>query len=253
MFGIFRKKKSVEKLNRNLNFAFSKLDNDISNMQAWVNHLKERNENIEYSHSSHVDLTRRDLDSLSKWMRYLYNHSMQLHNRFRDMSSYIKNLEKNHNALQERLAEVEKRVEGHERTLEDNRKGHGGPDSNNFQGQVRDKSGTSRGQVEDMSSKSEDIDEEGDNAPDLSPKKAFKVNRSALTGSQLEFLNLLYHADRPLSYEEISNMLGKKSKSVRNLIYGLRSKGLEIKNKYVGLRKKGFYIDKKEKLKLTGR
>ena len=63
----------------------------------------------------------------------------------------------------------------------------------------------------------------------------------------------MYHADRPFSYEEMAKMLGKKKKSIRNLIYELREKNINVKSKPTGVRKKGFYLDKEEKIKVSGR
>ncbi len=48
-------------------------------------------------------------------------------------------------------------------------------------------------------------------------------------------------------------MLGKKKKSIRNLIYELREKKINVRSKPVGIRKKGFFLDREEKIRVSGR
>jgi biotin operon repressor len=82
---------------------------------------------------------------------------------------------------------------------------------------------------------------------------SFIETKSSLSGSQLELLNVLYEADRPLSYGDLSKILNKKSKSIRNLIYELREAGLEVKSRFIGLRTKGFFLTKETKILVSGR
>jgi biotin operon repressor len=79
------------------------------------------------------------------------------------------------------------------------------------------------------------------------------VSKSSLSGSQLELLNVLYDSDRPLSYSDLSKILNKKSKSIRNQIYELRDSGIEVKSRFIGLRTKGFYLTKETKIMISGR
>lgn len=224
MFGIFKK---IEKLNKKIGQSFQKVDTDIKHLQDWVHHLRSRNEYLENSHSSHMEMTRKDMNTLSKWLHYLYTHNVELHKRINEVSSYLMEADKRNRDLSERISELEDK----------------------FQGQVRTSQGTSQGQVEDMSSEEKGQQEEINNTT----KKDLVEGKSYFTGSQLEFMKVLYDADRPLSYSELAHILGKKDKSVRNLIYELREKGIKIKSRFVGLRKKGFYLPKEEKIKITGR
>lgn len=83
--------------------------------------------------------------------------------------------------------------------------------------------------------------------------KIHNIDRSSMTESQLELLNLLYHSDKPLSYLDIAGIVGKKEKSVRNLVYEIREKGINVLSKSIGARTKGFYLNKEEKIKVSGR
>ncbi len=109
-------------------------------------------------------------------------------------------------------------------------------------------SGTSQGQIKDMS---RDVSE----TPKLieKPQSDIKLAAQNLRGAELEVLQLLYHIDRPLGYEEIASRLSKSEKSIRNIVYELRKFGIDIKSKPIGAREKGFYLDKALKMELSGR
>lgn len=111
------------------------------------------------------------------------------------------------------------------------------------QGQVGTPQGTSKGQVKDMSP-----------APKaIAHQESVTFDKTQLRGAELELLQLLYHSDRPLSYEEIAKRLGKSEKSIRNLIYEIRHKNVEIKARPVGIREKGFYLTEQTKIAISGR
>lgn len=111
-------------------------------------------------------------------------------------------------------------------------------------GQVRTSQRTFKGQVKDMS------------LVKKRAKKAEKIeifDKSMLAGSHLELLSLLYHSERALSYEEMSKRLNKTTKSIKNLIYEIRKRGMEISDRPIGLRQKGFYLTKEAKITVSGR
>lgn len=249
-FGIFgpsrpKKHPEVVRLNQNLSFAFSKLDTDIGNMQQWLQHLHNKGHVLESSHGSHVDVTRRDLDNLSRWVQHLYKHNVELQKYMKDLTTHLVALEKQDTAHTERMKSVEGQLE-------------------DLKGHVRTQKRTLKGQEEDTSSVKR-------TSPSLLPTNNLSTSvplakevevkadhiiaksKSSLNGSQVELLNVFYEADRPLSYNDLAKILGKKNKSVRNLIYEIREKGIDIKSRFVGLRKKGFYLTNEQKIKLTGR
>ena len=79
------------------------------------------------------------------------------------------------------------------------------------------------------------------------------IGKHEFTGSEMELINIFYRADRPLSYQDLSKLLGKKDKSIRNLIYELRAKKVLVKSKPIGIRTKGFFLEKEEKIRVSGR
>jgi len=225
-WGLFRKeKKELTKLNNNVSYAFSRVSGDIMRVQQWISHLHERNSSLEKQHASHVELTRRDIDNLSRWVHYLRNHNLELQKYLKELTGHLISMQERDNKLSERLSSLENEIQGHLRTQK----------------------GTTTGQVKDKS-----LDTKTSISGRNETKEVF-VNKPSLNGAQLELLNVFYESDRPLSYNELAKILGKKNKSVRNLIYEIREKGLDIKSKFVGLRKKGFYLSKEEKIQLTGR
>jgi len=202
--------------------AFSKVDGDIKNLQLWVSHLNEKSEDIKSSHHEHINLTRRDVGNINKWINYLHAHNTELHKFVKETTNFLLNMQKKHSEISERVEKLE-------------------------QGQLRTLERTTKGQVKDKSLDFKDISKQ------KKIEKTQVVDRDSLAGSQIEILNILYHADRPLSYEEIAKLVGKKKKSVRNTIYELRASGVKVNAKPVGIRKKGFYLGKEEKIKISGR
>ena len=112
------------------------------------------------------------------------------------------------------------------------------------EGQVRTPQRTFKGHLKDMSPVKK--------IAKKSTETSF-IDKSSLPGSQIELINFLYNSERPVGYEEISRRLSKSTKSIRNLIYELRKKGIEIKDKPIAVREKGFYLERTEKIKISGR
>lgn len=233
LFSKPKKSKDVMKLKSHLNFAFSKLDGDITHIQKWVSYLHEKNESLEHSHSSHVDVTRRDITSITRWIHYLNRHNIELQTYLKDLTGHLISLQNKDTELLERIHRLESALEKHKNNLS--------------LGQQRIQEGTTKGQIKDKSLSV--------SSPSLikDTRKKVSINKASLTGSQIELLQVLYDSDRPLGYSDLARILNKKSKSVRNLIYELRDKGIEVDSRFIGLRKKGFYLTSDNKIKVSGR
>ncbi len=226
-------KKPVENPIKELNISMSKVDRDIYLIQQWINHLHEKSENIKNSHYEHLELTKRDINNINKWLQYLHTHNLEMHKFVKETSNSIIKLRNNQIELLKRLEKIE-------------------------QGQLRTLERTIKGQVKDISPIIEDMSQSSIIVEKNKNEKEYEnfggnVNKSEFNGSQIELLNMLYHANRPLSYDEVAKILGKKEKSIRNLIYELREKGIKIRSKPLGIRKKGFFLEKDEKIKISGR
>lgn len=218
----YLKKKVVVDIKNKLKNSFSKVDNDIKALHKWVLHLNEKSEHIRNSHFQHIEITKKDISEINRWLHYLHAHNTELHKFVKKATDTINDLQLNHTNLLNRLEKLEK-------------------------GQLGTPERTIRGQLEDMSLKTKDISKH------KKIKKIDVIDKSSLTGSQIEILNILYQEDKPLSYADLAKFVGKKKKSIRNLIYEIREKGIGINSKAIGIRKKGFYISKEEKIKVSGR
>ena len=215
----YLKKRMLGDMPKRLELAFYKVQSDINNLQGWVLHLNDKSESLKGSHDDHVNLTRKDITNINKWLQYLHTHNSELHKYIRETTEKI--IE-----IYQKNAEMDKRLEKIE-------KGQVGTPQRTFEGHLKDKSPDEKTVKNEL--------------------KETVIDKETFTGSQIELLDLVYHSDRPLSYGEIARLVGKKKKSIRNLIYELREKGIKIKDKPVGIRKKGFYLDAQEKIKVSGR
>jgi biotin operon repressor len=287
MFNLFRKKKDPEilKIHSNLDNSFSRLGNDIDYIQRWLKHLHEKHEIFDQNHQLHIDMTKKDLDSLTKWVYYLNKHNIESKTYIKHLFNYIGELQKKDIELINYVKNLEssfeerfKDIQGHHGTLERTTKGQLKDMSFSLKSELNDRLSSFekefksyqddlsfyKNQLNEIKEKHQNLivktKEKEIKKEDLSQNSSIKshVNsfvetKSSLSGSQLELLNVLYESDRPLSYSDLSKILNKKSKSIRNLIYELREAGVDIKSRFIGIRTKGFFLTKETKILVSGR
>ncbi len=225
MFNIFNRKKGSSAVYE-LNKSISKIDRDIYMIQQWISHLHDKSEGIKSSHLEHIELTRRDINNINKWLQYLHAHNSEMHGALKHIIGSMIELKKNFEGMTMKIEKIE-------------------------QGQARILERTLEGHVADKSLEKKDMEIAEKHV--IIAQKEQIVPKHEFSGSQLELLNVLYHADRPLSYEDLSRLLGKKEKSIRNLIYELRGKKVDVLSRPIGIRIKGFYLVKEEKIRVSGR
>jgi len=242
MFDFLRKKvvdNRFNKLDNSLTFTFSNIKNDIDSIKKWVIHLNKKSAEID-TYKEHLTLTKEDVKNLNLWITYLEGRHNNLH-------SYVLDLHKNDKELFERVQKLEEIKEKHEKIIL-NASELVKNSSFAGQGQLGTLQGTSKGQVEDKS-----LEKTPQETKVKTPKKLSILDKEAFTGAEMEILDILYSSDRPISYDKISKIVGKKEKSIRNLIYEIRRKGIDILTKPIGIRQKGFYLPQEEKIKVSGR
>lgn len=281
MIRFFRKKKDPEivKIHSNLTHSFSRMGNDIDYIQNWLRHLHDKNHYLEQKHHSHLELTKKDVENLSNWVHYLNKHTTELRSYFSELITHIKHLQKKDDDLLNRVVQLENNLNSNVSSL----KGHLGTLERTTQGQIKDMSlvfkDTLNNHISNIKkdfddhktefqnhqkkfaeiqhSSKQEIEKKVEELPVVEKKVEPNISlvkvKNSLSGSQIELLNVLYDADRPLSYGDLSKILNKKSKSVRNLIYELRDAGIDVKSRFVGLRKKGFYLTNETKILVSGR
>ncbi len=228
MFNFLKRKlvgDKFNKLNSNLSLTFSNIKEDMDSLKGWITHLNRKSKDID-EYKEHLTLTKKDVKNLNLWINYLEG-------RHNDLHSYILDLHKNDKELFERLKRVEEFKENQEKLS---------------QGQL----GTLQGTTGDIT-RDKSIEKVPQETKVKTPKKLSVLDKEKFTGAELEVLNVLYHSDRPVSYESIAKIVGKKEKSIRNLIYEVRRKGIDVLTKPIGIRQKGFYLEQEEKIKVSGR
>ncbi|MBI4148866.1 hypothetical protein HY491_00305 [Candidatus Woesearchaeota archaeon] len=204
--------------------TFHSLKDDISLLKAWISHLHTRNRHLERSHEA-LTLTKEEVKNLTAWAHSMEQRHAELGGYLRNTHEYLLSLHQRHQELADRLSSVE----------------------HTQKGQVGTTDGTSTGQVKDKSLAKIPA------AKPLIDAQQGAIRMDTLSGAQIEVLNLLYNYDKPLGYDAIAKYLGKKEKSIRNLIYELREQGITIRAKPIGVRKKGFFVDAEEKIRVSGR
>lgn len=203
-----------------LTLTFHKVREDIRLLKEWILHLNSKHEDLD-NYKEGLTLTNDEVKNLGLWVGYLERRYNDLSEHTKSVHNYILDLHKNDKEIFDRLKSLE-----------------------NVQGQVGTIEGTNKGQIGDKSSFEENKGE---------VQKSVIIDKDRLSGAQIEVLNILYNYDKPLGYDRIAKILGKKEKSIRNLIYELRIKGINIKSRPVGVRQKGFYLEHEDKIRVSGR
>lgn len=200
-------------------------------MQEWAKHLWDSLDELRKEISSHKDdmkRLRQEVDGQRQAQEALGDYAHQTH-------TFLTRLHERVTALESRppATTPPEDTEGQQRTQKDTKRGHV-PETEDIR---EDTKGQQRTQPEQT---------QGQRAePRIVPK--------VLNQAQEELLAVFYRNTEPHDYRELARQLNKKEKTVRNLIYELREKGIGIYSCHIGNRKKGFYISEEEKLKISGR
>ncbi|MFO7711096.1 MAG: hypothetical protein R6V53_05015 [Candidatus Woesearchaeota archaeon] len=214
--------------------ACNNLTQDLDILRQWVLHISSRSENMHSHHSSRIDITRREVQNLYSGIEHMYQDVQKLKKALEETGKYILETHKSHKDIYERIATLERTIEGQQRTSQGQQRTQQEPQERTYQGQKRT------------------IQREENTLPITQPRIQIK-DRNALNPSQEELMEVLYKATEPLDYKRIAAALGKKEKSVRNMIYEMREKGVDIRDRSIGFRKKGFYLTEEKKIELSGR
>jgi hypothetical protein len=209
----YLRKRLLEGHEKRLDASFSLVHRDIGHMRQTISHLYRQHDDLSSKHQSHSQLTYLELKKLSRWMDYLQQH--------------VKLLNQHAHATAEIMRDYEKRLQNLE---------------NSQKGQLRTSGGTTEDISKDISRTTQDI-----------KKDMLTVASGGLTASEIELLQIIYASEKPLSYLELAKLLNKREKSVRNMIYEIKNKGIRLRRKPLGFRKMGFYLPKEIKLQLSGR
>jgi predicted nucleic acid-binding Zn-ribbon protein len=113
MLNYLRKKlvqKHITVMNRKIEGAFIKVNSDIRNMQAWINHIISRHDELDEKHHEHRSVTQTELSQLKKWINYLHRHGEELRTYIYAMGNDIKEIQRRQEELVEKLRKLEEGI-----------------------------------------------------------------------------------------------------------------------------------------------
>ncbi len=226
-------------ITKDINTVFGDISKEMDMMRRWVMHINSRGDYVHRRHNSHVEITKKELGNITRWIDYLRGDINHLKSIVKQTTGYILETHKHHKEMHERVNKLEKEIE----------------ESKQRQRIKEGKRTSDRGQQRTSQGQNKDTTEDNKIWPKraIAPQAIKVVDRNAMNPSQEELLKLLYEADRPLDYGTMARILRKKEKSIRNLIYEIRDKGIEIKDQPIGFRKKGFFLEEAQKIRISGR
>lgn len=198
---------------------------DIEQLKRWAIYINQNHEHRHTKNKARITITKKETEKLQLIISDLQKENHDLKKSMHEMVEYLYEAHSKLQDTEDRLSTVEKDIQGHSRTPKRTSEGH---------------PGTSERTTKDTKK-------------DTREEEIKVIDKTALSASQKELLDLLYREAEPLDYKRIAHLLRKKEKSIRNLIYEVREKGVDIKDTHIGFRKKGFYIEQAEKLRISGR
>ncbi len=250
---------SLRDMDRALKTAFLRVKTEFLNVRLWIDFLNKKLTNSEKKQDKLQTLINLNQDSIHK----LFLNIEKIEKKVKENEARIQELLKSKESLEERLelsssnfTEL-KNIQIELKNLIQEFKG-------SVKGQFhykrvtrrtcRDTSGTRLGHVRDMRNFQENLQkQEITHEKEQETKQDISFLLDTLTITERELLGILYRHSEPLSYRDLSRMLGRSKKTVRNTIYELRRKGLPILDRYLLPKEKGFFITKELKLELSGR
>lgn len=212
MMGIIRNwlkgndSKEIEIIDNRVRAAFHKVNTDISQVVAWLEHLHHKHELVSQHSTEKHHKTKAELEKVGRWIEYLHSSKNELKQGFESLKNDIQNLKQ---GVEAENKELKKRLEALEQRLN----------------------------VHYMPSASLAIE--------LKPEfKASRLSR--LKPSERRVLSVLMNSTERLSYSAISRIVQLNYGTVKNAISGLRTKNIPVKDSSTNSKEKVFYVEKEE-------
>lgn len=249
---------SLESINQALKAAFLKIKTEFFNVRLWIDFFNEKLSKNESEHNEIRNLIyeqNKKLDSLVSRLGELEKETSEIKNSILSIPEKKDNLEyqifeikRVHNDIKNLFEAIKSEI-----SMEKDTKGH----DKDISGHDKDMIGTHQDMRKDRQFLSEKrfFDIETKKSRDFIAKKRIVEvkNENELSVTEKGLLKILYESENPLTYTDLSRMLGKEEKTIRNSIYELRKKGFDINDKLVSSKEKAFYLTEEMKLKISGR
>lgn len=234
---IFRKKEGSELVKReDLMFAFSKVRNDVSNMNNWLSYLHSENLNAKELLSelkNNHSVSRTDIEHLKGWIQHFNDFN-------REMVGYIGDVNNKLGELNSHFSYFQKELEA--------LKGK----SNLYSGTTEALKSELKAHIDSFLHKEVAL-RPVERAPEVSPKPVRRSSeglledfRRDLSLSEKELLLQLCKTDKRLSYKDMAILTGKSPNTVKNQINTIRNKGFPLKES-MSLSGKRFYLEEQLK------
>ncbi|NOZ80175.1 MAG: hypothetical protein GXP63_00760 [DPANN group archaeon] len=106
----YLKKKVLADTEKRLVSAFGKVDSDISHLRSWVSHIHGQQADLLHAHASHVSLSRKDIDNVTRWLQYLDAHNKDVRLHVLELTRTMGEFVKQHGRIHDRVALLEKNL-----------------------------------------------------------------------------------------------------------------------------------------------
>ncbi len=237
MFGFFKKKKAQEELRQEfsqeqaiqivdskLRHAFSKVGQDINNINSWITHLNEAHNTVYNEVKGHITINKQEIDHLKQWIKYLNTHTSAVRSETKQIYSNVDRLRQENIALHKRIDALESKISAKTSVQTPNTARHFENDT-----QLR---GVTRN--------------------DVSFSSHFLAEKP-LSSTEKKVVKVLYETDKPLTYSRLSKAIGLNYGTVKNIIYSLRKKKIGVEDQVTPEGEKEFFLPHKVKVELSGR
>ncbi|MGB9748279.1 MAG: HTH domain-containing protein [Candidatus Woesearchaeota archaeon] len=251
---------SLENINQALKAAFLKIKAEFFNVKLWIDFFNAKILKNESEHAEIrvlVDEQNKRLDSLVSRLNEIEKKtallesnvsSLKISEEKRGLEYEIAEIKKVHNDIRELFEAIKSEL-----SKKKDASGH----DKDMSGHDRDMIGTYQDVRKDrvFLFEKEFFDRELKKSKNFVVKKRIAEFRdeNELSVTEKSLLKILYESDSPLTYADLSRMLGREEKTIRNSIYELRKKGFGINDKLVSSKEKAFYLTEEMKLKISGR
>jgi biotin operon repressor len=251
---------SLESINQALKAAFLKIKTEFFNVRLWIDFFNDKFLKNESEHNeirNLVDEQNKILGSVISKLNELEKKTIALENNISSlkMPEERKGLEQEINEIRQVHNQVKELFESIKTEIY-KKKEESGHDKD-MSGHDRDMTGTYKDMRKDAAFllEKEFFGKELKKSRDFfAEKRIVKVkDENELSITEKGLLKILYESDVPLTYADLSRMLGREEKTIRNSIYELRKKGFDISDKLISSKEKAFYLADDIKLKISGR
>ena len=233
MFGFFRKKKAREEIKQEFNqeqaiqivdsklrHAFSKVGQDINNINSWITHLNETHNTSYGEVKGGITLNKHEISHLKQWIKYLNTHTSAISKETKQLYSNVDQLRQENIALHNRIDAIESKISV----------------KNNIQ-----------------PAKGVRHFENDNQLRDVTKNDTSFLAKKPLSSTEKKVVKILYESEKPMTYLQLSKAVGLNYGTIKNVIYSLRKKSFGVEDQITPEGEKEFFLPNKIKIELSGR